>query len=83
VTEHRPPLSSPGRLALDGLGAAQLEVLLLISVVTADRYLQCHGKLRYSLWELFGIAKNQINLYANNEKFNAMLSCIAYRNDWF
>ena len=39
VAEHRPPLSSPGRLALDRLGAAHLEVLLLIGVATAGRYM--------------------------------------------
>ena len=44
MAEHRPPLSSPGRLTLDRLGAAQLEALLLIGVATAGRYLQCYEK---------------------------------------
>ena len=39
MAEHRPPLSSPGRLALDRLGAVHLEVLLLIGVATAGRYM--------------------------------------------
>ena len=36
VTEHRSPLSSPDRLALDRLDTAQPEALLLIGVATAE-----------------------------------------------
>ena len=53
VAEHRPPLSSPGRLALDRLGAAHLEVLLLIGVVNEGRYTKSRANGRHIVWRVY------------------------------
>jgi hypothetical protein len=52
VKDHRPPLSSPGRLALDGLDAAQLEALLLIGVATAETLYAIESGDRHIVWRI-------------------------------